>query len=173
MTRIAAVLALIFIPLSLIDFGGLPRIRTLNANKKRVVHIRLSRQSAVIIGPDGLVQASSPVCTGKLGRETPKGEFQVTRKVLKHRSSQFGRYLSSDGTVLADKVDRRKYYGVGNAIFEGVEMNYFIQFHYGIGMHHGAMESRPASQGCVRLPEKNARDFYSILQIGDVVRVTE
>jgi hypothetical protein len=68
-------------------------------------------------------------------------------------------------------IDRRKHYNLRGARFEGAEMNCFMEFAPGIGMHAGNLTPNPSSHGCIRLPASAAEQFFHLIDVGCPVRV--
>jgi lipoprotein-anchoring transpeptidase ErfK/SrfK len=109
---------------------------------QRVV-ISLENQLAFLYRGGDLVAAAS-ISTGRDGKESPAGVFQVLNKTPMHRS--------------------RKY---DNAPMP------FAQFitSYGIALHAGPNPGHPASHGCIRLPSGFAKKLYSVTDVGTPVLI--
>jgi ankyrin repeat protein len=109
----------------------------------RVV-ISLSDQRAHVLR-NGIVDFSTSISSGRRGFATPTGEFIITDKHRQHRSS----------------------------IYRDAEMPYFMRLSCrDFGMHKGHVPGRPASHGCVRLPESAARKLFKELPIGTWVSIS-
>src|SRR5207245_10985506 len=81
--------------------------------------------------------------TGRQGYSTKTGEFVITNKERKHRSTIYH-----------------------------VEMPYFMRLScLDFGMHAGYVPNYPASHGCIRLPEDTARKFFSEIPVRTLVSV--
>ncbi len=106
----------------------------------RKIVIDLSSQKATFY-EDGVVRFTTRVSTGKKGFSTPPGHYVVTNK---HRD--------------------------WNSTIYGSSMPYFLRLSCGsFGLHQGYVPSYPASHGCIRVPAGNAKDMYSIAELGDEV----
>lgn len=86
---------------------------------------------------------SSPVSTGKKGKETPQGDFFVINKHKDWISTIYHR-----------------------------PMPYFLRLNPGdFGLHQGVLGDRPLSNGCIRLPEGMAKKFFNMCPIGTKVKI--
>ena len=112
-------------------------------DKARTVTVSLKNQRATLY-KNGKAVSSSRVSTGKRGKRTPRGTFVITNKHRHHNSSIYGS-----------------------------AMPYFMRLSCGdFGLHYSAsVPSYPASHGCIRMPWSNVKNFYSVLQIGDIVTI--
>jgi len=92
---------------------------------------------------DGKSISSSPVSTGKRGKETPQGDFYIINKHKDWVSTIYHR-----------------------------PMPYFLRLNPGdFGLHQGVLGSKPSSNGCIRLPEGLAQTFFEFCPIGTKVRI--
>lgn len=83
--------------------------------------------------------AQSPVSSGKPGHETPTGIFSVLHKKKYHESN----------------------------IYSNAPMPWMQRLTWtGIALHEGKLPGRPASHGCVRLPDGFAEELYSMTSAG-------
>jgi hypothetical protein len=107
-----------------------------------LITVDLSRQKAWI-SRNGKVVESTSISTGREGYETPAGRYVITDK---HR-----RWVST--------------------IYK-VPMPWFMRLNCSaIGLHSGYVTGRPASHGCIRLPDSKARRFYDLAKVGDEVQI--
>ncbi|GAB5347594.1 L,D-transpeptidase family protein [Alteriqipengyuania sp. 357] len=84
---------------------------------------------------DGELWDSSPVSTGKRGKETPAGLFPILQKRVHHRSN----------------------------IYSNAPMPHMQRLTWGgIAIHAGRLPGYPASHGCIRLPKDVARALFSL-----------
>ena len=113
-----------------------------SAGEERVV-ISLGDQMAYLYRGDTLVAAST-VSSGKPGKDTPGGIFFVMEKKPMHRS--------------------RKYDNAPMPWMQRID-------NYGIALHTGHNPGRPASHGCVRLPDSFAKKLYSVTSVGTPVLI--
>jgi hypothetical protein len=96
---------------------------------------------------DGKLQKWHPISSGKEGHRTPTGHFRISQKVEHYKSKT---YPKPDG---------------------GAPMPYAMNFYKGYWIHAGRLPGYPASHGCIRLIEEDARRLFHNIQIGDAVLV--
>ena len=109
---------------------------------QRVV-ISLGDQLAYLYRGDELVAVAS-ISSGRDGRESPSGVFQILNKTPMYHSKKY------DNAAMP-----------------------FAQFFtdYGIAMHAGPNPGYPASHGCIRLPSGFAKKLYSTTDVGTPVLI--
>ena len=91
---------------------------------------------------DGALWASSPVSTGKQGKETPSGAFPILQKREFHRSN----------------------------LYSNAPMPHMQRLTWdGIAIHAGRLPGYPASHGCIRIPHHFARKLFGLT---DMARTT-
>ncbi len=117
------------------------------------------------------VVAETGVSSGRNGFETPPGKYRVIQKDEKHVSNLYGDFVGADGQVIRKNVDISKDRPPEGSVFSGAPMPYFLRFSRGFGFHAGHLPGRPASHGCIRLPEDMAKHFFENSQIGTPVRI--
>jgi L,D-transpeptidase catalytic domain/SPOR domain len=84
---------------------------------------------------DGAFWRSSPVSTGKRGKETPSGVFAILQKRRFHRSN----------------------------LYSNAPMPFMQRLTWdGIAIHAGRLPGYPASHGCIRLPSEFASELFKI-----------
>jgi lipoprotein-anchoring transpeptidase ErfK/SrfK len=84
---------------------------------------------------------SAPVSTGRKGFRTPAGEYVVTDKHRKWRSTLYP-----------------------------ADMPFFMRLSCGeIGFHEGKLPGYPASHGCIRMRRKDAAEFFKQVPVGTKV----
>lgn len=84
---------------------------------------------------DGVLWRSSPVSTGKRGKETPAGVFAILQKREFHRSN----------------------------LYSNAPMPFMQRLTWdGIAIHAGRLPGYPASHGCIRIPRAFASELYKI-----------
>jgi hypothetical protein len=103
--------------------------------------LSLSTNQAWLMDNGTVTYGPVPVTTGKRGYETPPGTFRVTFKDLHHRSREF----------------------------HNAPMPYSVFFNGGMAFHQGSLKAK--SHGCVHLSQAAARQFFTTLQVGNVVEV--
>jgi len=120
-------------------------IRLANSTKGNTrIIVDVGAQRA-FISVDGLVIGDMPVSTARSGKYTPRGTFCITQKKV-------------------DKV---------STIYH-VALPYWMRLDQSaIGLHVGDLPGRPASAGCIRLPEKVAQKLFSHVQSGTPVDVVD
>ena len=104
--------------------------------------INRANQSYAVLDAGKLIKTGR-VSTGKPGHTTPAGRFTIHAK-----------YTS----VKSQRYDARMPYAM-----------FFIGSLYAI--HQGVVPGYPASHGCVRVPEKDARYLFSTIPIGSIVSI--
>ena len=113
-----------------------------DAGPERVV-ISLENQLAFLYKGDTLA-AVAAISSGKEGKESPAGVFQVMLKKPMHHS--------------------RKY---DNAPMPWMQMI----TDYGVALHAGHNPGHPASHGCIRLPSAFAKKLYAETDLGTPVLI--
>ena len=92
----------------------------------------------------GKLLGISTVSTGKRGKSTPTGEFNILQKKVFHRSN----------------------------LYSNAPMPYMQRLTWdGIAIHAGHLPGYPASHGCIRLPSAFAKRLYDLTEMGGAVRV--
>lgn len=137
--------------------------------RRRKIVVKISEQKAYLYHQDKL-KAISPISSGREGKNTPVGRYSVIQKSANHRSSLYGNYVRN-GKVVKENVDIRKGGRPAGSRFEGVPMPYFLRFTGAYGLHAGNLPGYPASSGCVRLPQRQAKRFYDSVRLGTPVIV--
>lgn len=93
---------------------------------------------------DGRLIGASTVSTGRPGKSTPAGAFNVLEKQVFHRSN----------------------------LYSNAPMPYMQRLTWtGIALHAGKLPGYPASHGCIRLPLAFAKQLYQITRKGALVLV--
>ena len=99
-----------------------------------VITISLASQQMHVFR-DGVFWRSSPVSTGKRGKETPPGVFAILQKKKFHRSN----------------------------LYSNAPMPFMQRLTWdGIAIHAGKLPGYPASHGCIRIPDTFARELFAI-----------
>lgn len=108
----------------------------------RVV-ISLGDQLAYVYRGDQLI-AVSTISSGKAGKDSPVGQFNVLAKEEMHRSKKY-----DDAPMpWMQRIDD-----------------------YGIALHAGFNPGYPASHGCIRLPSAFAKKLFGITDVGTPVLI--
>ncbi len=133
--------------------------------------VDLQKQGAFFYKGDHLV-GTSPISSGKEGRNTRGGNFKIMEKDEDHTSSAYGsvveigtgRTINHDATPSSPVPPGCRY--------EPSPMYFFMRLTSdGVGMHQGFLPGYPASHGCIRMDAEMAKKFYQNVQIGTPVRV--
>lgn len=99
-----------------------------------VITISLASQQMHVFR-DGVLWRSSPVSTGKRGKETPAGVFAILQKKTFHRSN----------------------------LYSNAPMPFMQRLTWdGIAIHAGDLPGYPASHGCIRLPKAFAAELFKV-----------
>ena len=107
--------------------------------------ISIPDQRAYVYRGETLV-AVSTVSTGKDGKETPVGVFNILQKKEMNRSN----------------------------LYDGAPMPFMQRLTWdGIAIHAGRNPGFPASHGCIRVPTEFAKKLYAATQLGAAVEVTD
>ena len=113
-----------------------------SAGAERLV-VSLGDQLAYLYRGNTLV-AVSTISSGKPGNDTPTGIFTVLDKKAMHRSKKY----DNAPMPFMQRIDQ-----------------------YGIALHAGFNPGRPASHGCVRLPEDFAKKLFTATDVGTPVYI--
>lgn len=129
-------------------YGHLDIMRTLmgigpdHASMAYRIEVNLALQK-VTLWHDGRLALSGEISSGRTSHPTPTGEFLVTDKYKMWKSTLYD-----------------------------AKMPYFLRLSCGdFGMHVGALPGYPASHGCIRLPEKVAKELFKTVPIGTLVEI--
>lgn len=107
---------------------------------RTLVEVDLDAQTATLTR-DGVAAEPAPVSTGRKGYRTPPGEYVVTDKHRKWRSTLYP-----------------------------ADMPFFMRLSCGeIGFHEGKLPGYPASHGCIRMRRKDAAEFFKQVPVGTKV----
>lgn len=99
-----------------------------------VITVSLASQQMHVFR-DGMLWRSSPVSTGKRGKETPTGVFAILQKKTFHRSN----------------------------LYSNAPMPFMQRLTWdGIAIHGGDLPGYPASHGCIRIPKAFAGELFKI-----------
>ncbi|MEM6475235.1 MAG: L,D-transpeptidase family protein [Pseudomonadota bacterium] len=103
--------------------------------KKGVLIVISKPSQQMYVFKDGDLWNSSPVSTGKKGKETPSGVFPILQKRRHHRSN----------------------------LYSNAPMPYMQRMTWdGIAIHEGKLPGYPASHGCIRLPRDFASALFKL-----------
>ncbi len=109
--------------------------------------VDLSEQMAYAM-EDGYVLFEGRISSGKIGRDTPNGEYRILQKKRHHKSNLWPK---PNG---------------------GATMNYMLRLsNSGIAMHLGYVPNKPASHGCIRMKHGFAQQMWKWAKVGTPVYV--
>ncbi|MEO6053225.1 MAG: L,D-transpeptidase family protein [Chthoniobacterales bacterium] len=109
---------------------------------KSWIRVDLQNQTASLWKDKKLILVA-PISSGLKNKPTPTGEYIITDKERDWKSTIFK-----------------------------VPMPYFLRFSCGdFGMHQGHVPGHPASHGCIRLSESDAKKFFQQTPVGTAVSV--
>jgi len=134
------------------------------------IEIDLTHQTAYLL-VDGHKAVESPISSGRAGKETAPGNFEVIQKDLNHFSNLYGKIVEKDsGRLVKAGADAAMPLPKG-CIFVPAPMKWFLRFDGAAGMHAGILPGYAASHGCVRMPAEKAEIFYNTVDVGTPVHV--
>lgn len=133
--------------------------------------INLSEQTVSFYKGSKLVGVSA-ISSGREGYDTPTGNYKILQKNPNHVSNLYGDYVDAAGNVVVRNVALKKDPMPPGARFQGAPMPFFMRLTpSGVGMHQGFLPGVPDSHGCIRMPEKMAKIFFSNAPLGTPVRI--
>ncbi|MEI6278033.1 MAG: L,D-transpeptidase family protein [Verrucomicrobiae bacterium] len=133
--------------------------------------ISLSDQTASFYKGSKLVGVSA-ISSGREGFGTKAGNYKILQKEPNHVSNLYGDYVDAGGVVLVRNVEVGKDPKPPGAVFAGAPMPFFLRLtNAGLGMHKGFLPGVPDSHGCIRMPEKMAKVYFSNVSVGTPVRI--
>ena len=133
------------------------------------IEIDLQEQRAYLI-EDGAIVLAAPISSGRGGHYTTPGTFKIIEKELNHFSNMYGKIVDARGRTLVADADSETRVPRGGH-FVPAPMRYFMRFNGAEGMHAGFLPGRPASHGCVCLPEEDAIALFETVPVGTPVTV--
>lgn len=126
------------------EFVWLPEAER-NTGAPLTIIVNLRAQLAYVYR-DGQPIAITTVSTGRPGRETPTGVYEILAKERMHHSN----------------------------LYDDAPMPFMQRLSWeGVALHAGHITGRPSSHGCIRLPAKFAEQLYQRTQRGEVVVVSD
>ena len=163
------------------DQGSVPQAATYNADTVSYwdgaglsgpasIVIDISDQRAYFYKGSTLAGVSS-LSTGDEGHATTTGRFKITEKDADHRSNLYGDFVDGAGNVVVRDVTAGKDIPPPGTRFLGSDMQHFMRFNGGTGMHKGYLPGYAASHGCVRMPAHMDEIFYHNVSVGTPVTV--
>jgi lipoprotein-anchoring transpeptidase ErfK/SrfK len=137
------------------------------------VKIDLSDQIATIYR-GGREIGWSYVATGKEGRSTSPGSYNIMEKIVDKHSNRYGWIENEFGEVTDDDASPGDPLQPGER-YMPAPMPYWMRVTgYGIGMHVGNIPSPgdPASHGCIRMPKEFVPKLFEQVKVGTPVKIT-
>lgn len=135
------------------------------------LRILTGKQRGLLMNGEDIVM-DYPICSGRNGYETPKGEYKISEKVVDKRSNRYGRIYASDGDCVESDADILKDKVPEGGRFEGAAMRYWMRLtNDGIGHHIGPVKRYRASHGCVRGPASAVPIVHNKVKLGTKVVV--
>jgi lipoprotein-anchoring transpeptidase ErfK/SrfK len=134
------------------------------------VRVKVSLQNRMVYVMEGnkplLV---TPTTIGKAGAVTPTGNYHVSGKIERKRSSTYGFWVSGR-SIVAGTSDHRPGSGYH---YVGYPMAYWVEFKPAYGFHQGAVWPIPHSHGCLRLHPQAAPRFFALVHSGTPVNIAQ
>jgi lipoprotein-anchoring transpeptidase ErfK/SrfK len=135
------------------------------------VRIDIAKQRGLLMNGDE-VAMDYPICSGRRGHETPKGEFPITEKIVEKRSNRYGRIYDAESDCVNSDADITKDAIPEGGRFEGASMRYWMRLtNDGVGHHIAPVRRYPASHACIRGPGSAVPIVYSKVKLGTKVIV--
>lgn len=143
---------------------------------RRITHIWIDLDSQKARFYEGTKQIGwTYVASGLASHPTPIGRFSVAGKEKTKKSNLYGKIYNAQGRVVINDAKFGKDRIPKGGRFEGAKMPYFLRLtNDGVGLHAGPIPrpGRPASHGCIRMPEPLASRLFSQVPIGTPVTIT-
>lgn len=114
------------------------------------------------------------VATGKEGHGTSPGSYKITEKIVDNYSNRYGWFEDEFGNVTHADARYNDRVPPGE-VYVPAPMPYWMRLtNYGIGMHGGLIPQpgKPASHGCIRLPQEFVPQLFSAVAVGTPVTIT-
>jgi len=126
-------------------------------NTKLVVNIATQR---LIVSEGSTVLIDTPCTTGRLGKGTPTGTFQLHDKVANKKSNIYGTFYQGSKPVCSGH--RFEDCSGVSGRFVGTKLQYWQRLTSGgIGLHaSNIIRRRPASGGCIRVHPAYAKKIF-------------
>jgi lipoprotein-anchoring transpeptidase ErfK/SrfK len=143
---------------------------------RQVTHIWIDVDSQKARFYEGTEQVGwTYVASGLKSHPTPVGHFEVTGKEKTKQSNLYGKIYNAQGQVVVSDAKRGRHRVPEGGRFAGAKMPYFLRLtNDGVGLHAGPIPrpGRPASHGCIRMPEPLASRLFTQVKIGTPVTIT-
>ena len=130
------------------------------------VKVSLESQNVYVLEGERLLMAAA-TCVGTTQKPTPKGDFRITSKIERKRSSSYGYFVTDRGIVPGEAA--RPLAGK----FVGYPMAYWCEFLPAYGFHSGYVHPVPRTHGCLRLHKDAAPKFFALVREGTPVLIAD
>lgn len=131
------------------------------------VRIKVSLSNRAVYVMEGNTPLLVTACAiGKPDHRTPTGSYQITNKIPKKRSGEYGFSVSGDSIHPAKASEASGHY-------VGFPMAWWCEFTPGYGFHEGAVWPIPRTHGCIRLHKNAAPKFYALARPGTPVNIAQ
>lgn len=137
------------------------------------ISINLGEQIATFYRGDREI-GWSYVATGKEGRGTKPGTYDITEKIVDKHSNAYGWIENEFGEVTNSDATPRSPVNPGET-YMPAPMPYWMRLtNYGIGMHVGNIPQpgEPASHGCIRMPKEFVPTLFDTVKVGTPVKIS-
>jgi lipoprotein-anchoring transpeptidase ErfK/SrfK len=114
------------------------------------------------------------VATGKEGYGTKPGTYRITEKIVDKYSNRYGWIEDEFGNVVEPDAEAGAKVPEG-MVYVPAPMPYWMRLtSFGIGMHGGFIPEpgKPASHGCIRLPQQFVPILFESVDVGTQVVIT-
>jgi lipoprotein-anchoring transpeptidase ErfK/SrfK len=129
------------------------------------VKVSLGEQRAYLLEGTRVLM-TMPVTVGRAETPTPQGEFRITRKIERHRSSTHGFAVRGKDVRPARLVQVPH-----GSRFVGMPLPYWCEIAPGVGFHTGWLRHQPASNGTIRMHCNAAPVFFNMVRVGTPVSI--
>jgi lipoprotein-anchoring transpeptidase ErfK/SrfK len=160
---------------SLAPFIDRAVLDTVNPGNARI-EIDLGAQKARLFkgaGSGRELALETPISTGMVGKETPRGQFHILEKLPSKESTLYGIWVDGMTGALVERDGDSRYRPPANrAQFMGSSMPYWLKVTPdGVGMHVGYVSRNPVSHGCIRVPRTAQVLIYEKVSVGTLVTI--
>jgi len=128
------------------------------------VKVSLDKQNVYVMEGDRCLMAAATT-VGIADKPTPRGSFNIYKKIEHKRSGSYGFRVQGDRIIPAEAS--RNIPGR----YVGYPMGYWCEFAPAYGFHQGYVHMRPRSHGCLRLKGEAAAKFYALVRNGTPVNI--
>jgi len=136
------------------------------------LHINLTTQIAQVRRGHRMI-GWCYVATGKEGKGTPAGHYRIMEKMEEKYSNKYGWVENELGQVTNGDATPAVKLKPGETYYPAPMPYWHRLTSYGIGMHVGMIPEpgKPASHGCIRMPEEFCPLLFGVTKVGTPVRI--